>query len=227
MPDLPHDAPQPLQLQRPPAHAQEPAPPRLPRVWGQLPASQLPDPPPGSLPAFLSPCGIQVPAPLLPCVPILPHVLAGVVLPGTSPFAGLSRAPSLLLSCSPSSACVCPMQWGEGPGAAALPPQASWVTGSPQPLLSPLCWALPWARGGACGGGRGGALAHHSVSLSSRCPSCAVVFGGVNSIKSHIQTSHCEVFHKCPICPMAFKSAPSAHAHLYTQHPSFHTQQAK
>lgn len=60
-----------------------------------------------------------------------------------------------------------------------------------------------------------------------RCPSCAVVFGGVNSIKSHIQTSHCEVFHKCPICPMAFKSAPSAHAHLYTQHPSFHAQQAK
>ncbi|XP_012585451.1 PREDICTED: zinc finger protein 687 [Condylura cristata] len=59
------------------------------------------------------------------------------------------------------------------------------------------------------------------------CPSCAVVFGGVNSIKSHIQTSHCEVFHKCPICPMAFKSAPSAHAHLYTQHPSFHAQQAK
>lgn len=54
-----------------------------------------------------------------------------------------------------------------------------------------------------------------------------MVFGGVNSIKSHIQTSHCEVFHKCPICPMAFKSAPSAHAHLYTQHPSFPTQQAK
>lgn len=49
----------------------------------------------------------------------------------------------------------------------------------------------------------------------------------MNSIKSHIQTSHCEVFHKCPICPMAFKSAPSAHAHLYTQHPSFHAQQAK
>ncbi|GAB1287822.1 Zinc finger protein 687 [Apodemus speciosus] len=60
-----------------------------------------------------------------------------------------------------------------------------------------------------------------------RCPSCAVVFGGVNSIKSHIQASHCEVFHKCPICPMAFKSAPSAHAHLYSQHPSFLTQQAK
>ncbi|XP_059232106.1 zinc finger protein 687 [Mustela nigripes] len=71
------------------------------------------------------------------------------------------------------------------------------------------------------------ACLHLSRRVGYRCPSCAVVFGGVNSIKSHIQTSHCEVFHKCPICPMAFKSAPSAHAHLYTQHPSFHTQQAK
>lgn len=71
------------------------------------------------------------------------------------------------------------------------------------------------------------ACLHFSRRVGYRCPSCAVVFGGVNSIKSHIQTSHCEVFHKCPICPMAFKSAPSAHAHLYTQHPSFHTQQAK
>uniref|UniRef100_A0A8C9MUI0 Zinc finger protein 687 n=1 Tax=Serinus canaria TaxID=9135 RepID=A0A8C9MUI0_SERCA len=61
----------------------------------------------------------------------------------------------------------------------------------------------------------------------SRCPSCSVVFGGVNSIKSHIQSSHCEVFHKCPICPMAFKSAPSAHAHVYTQHPGFSNQQSK
>ncbi|KAG8509243.1 Zinc finger protein 687 [Galemys pyrenaicus] len=71
------------------------------------------------------------------------------------------------------------------------------------------------------------ACLHFSRRVGYRCPSCAVVFGGVNSIKSHIQTSHCEVFHKCPICPMAFKSAPSAHAHLYSQHPSFHTQQAK
>ncbi|XP_006935180.2 zinc finger protein 687 [Felis catus] len=71
------------------------------------------------------------------------------------------------------------------------------------------------------------ACLHLSRRVGYRCPSCAVVFGGVNSIKSHIQTSHCEVFHKCPICPMAFKSAPSAHAHLYTQHPSFHAQQAK
>uniref|UniRef100_A0A674IUU4 Zinc finger protein 687 n=1 Tax=Terrapene triunguis TaxID=2587831 RepID=A0A674IUU4_9SAUR len=63
------------------------------------------------------------------------------------------------------------------------------------------------------------ACLHFSRRVGYRCPSCAVVFGGVNSIKSHIQTSHCEVFHKCPICPMAFKSAPSAHAHIYTQHP--------
>lgn len=70
-------------------------------------------------------------------------------------------------------------------------------------------------------------LPHCTSPSSLRCPSCAVVFGGVNSIKSHIQASHCEVFHKCPICPMAFKSAPSAHAHLYSQHPSFLTQQAK
>ncbi|XP_077851233.1 zinc finger protein 687 isoform X5 [Macaca mulatta] len=71
------------------------------------------------------------------------------------------------------------------------------------------------------------ACLHVSRRVGYRCPSCSVVFGGVNSIKSHIQTSHCEVFHKCPICPMAFKSGPSAHAHLYSQHPSFQTQQAK
>ncbi|CAB1321158.1 unnamed protein product, partial [Coregonus sp. 'balchen'] len=41
--------------------------------------------------------------------------------------------------------------------------------------------------------------------LFPRCSSCQVVFGGLNSIKSHIQTAHCEVFHKCPSCPMAFK----------------------
>ncbi|XP_053559754.1 zinc finger protein 687 [Bombina bombina] len=68
---------------------------------------------------------------------------------------------------------------------------------------------------------------HFSRRIGYKCQSCAVVFGGVNSIKSHIQTSHCEVFHKCPLCPMAFKSAPSAHAHIYTQHPGFSSQQAK
>nr|XP_033780534.1 zinc finger protein 687 [Geotrypetes seraphini] len=71
------------------------------------------------------------------------------------------------------------------------------------------------------------ACLHFSRRVGYRCPSCAVVFGGVNSIKSHIQASHCEVFHKCPICPMAFKSAPSAHGHVYTQHPGFSNQQSK
>uniref|UniRef100_A0A8D2J034 Zinc finger protein 687 n=1 Tax=Varanus komodoensis TaxID=61221 RepID=A0A8D2J034_VARKO len=71
------------------------------------------------------------------------------------------------------------------------------------------------------------ACLHFSRRIGYRCPSCSVVFGGVNSIKSHIQTSHCEVFHKCPICPMAFKSAPSAHGHIYTQHPGFSNQQSK
>ncbi|KAM4860455.1 zinc finger protein 687 isoform 2-T2 [Thomomys bottae] len=71
------------------------------------------------------------------------------------------------------------------------------------------------------------ACLHFSRRVGYRCPSCAVVFGGVNSIKSHVQAAHCEIFHKCPICPMAFKSGPSAHAHLYTQHPSFLMQQAK
>lgn len=62
---------------------------------------------------------------------------------------------------------------------------------------------------------------------SSRCSSCQVVFGGLNSIKSHIQTAHCEVFHKCPSCPMAFKSAPSAQSHISTQHPTLTGGQAK
>uniref|UniRef100_A0A8C6X659 Zinc finger protein 687 n=1 Tax=Naja naja TaxID=35670 RepID=A0A8C6X659_NAJNA len=71
------------------------------------------------------------------------------------------------------------------------------------------------------------ACLHFSRRIGYRCPSCSVVFGGVNSIKSHIQASHCEVFHKCPVCPMAFKSAPSAHGHIYTQHPGFSNQQSK
>lgn len=62
---------------------------------------------------------------------------------------------------------------------------------------------------------------------SSRCSNCQVVFGGLNSIKSHIQTAHCEVFHKCPSCPMAFKSSPSAQSHISTQHPTLTGGQAK
>ncbi|XP_048476397.1 zinc finger protein 687-like isoform X2 [Rhincodon typus] len=68
---------------------------------------------------------------------------------------------------------------------------------------------------------------HYARKVGYKCPQCGVVYGGVTSIKSHIQDVHCEAFHKCPICPMAFKSAPSAHSHIYTQHPGVSNQQAK
>ena len=68
---------------------------------------------------------------------------------------------------------------------------------------------------------------NESYIAPSRCSSCQVVFGGLNSIKSHIQTAHCEVFHKCPSCPMAFKSSPSAQSHISTQHPTLTGGQAK
>lgn len=55
--------------------------------------------------------------------------------------------------------------------------------------------------------------------LFTRCSSCLVVFGGLNSVKSHIQQAHCDMFHKCPSCPMAFKSAPSIQNHITAQHP--------
>ncbi|XP_076865775.1 zinc finger protein 687b [Brachyhypopomus gauderio] len=71
------------------------------------------------------------------------------------------------------------------------------------------------------------ACLHFARRIGYRCSSCQVVFGGLNSIKSHIQTAHCEVFHKCPNCPMAFKSAPSAQAHISTQHPTLTAAQAK
>ncbi|KAE8281935.1 Zinc finger protein 687b [Larimichthys crocea] len=64
------------------------------------------------------------------------------------------------------------------------------------------------------------ACLHFARRIGYRCSSCQVVFGGLNSIKSHIQTAHCEVFHKCPSCPMAFKSSPSAQSHISTQHPT-------
>ncbi|KAF6739700.1 Zinc finger protein 687 [Oryzias melastigma] len=60
---------------------------------------------------------------------------------------------------------------------------------------------------------------HFSRRVGYRCSSCLVVFGGLNSVKSHIQQAHCDVFHKCPSCPMAFKSAPSVQSHINTQHP--------
>ncbi|XP_053717464.1 zinc finger protein 687b [Synchiropus splendidus] len=71
------------------------------------------------------------------------------------------------------------------------------------------------------------ACLHFARRIGYRCSSCQVVFGGLNSIKSHIQTAHCEVFHKCPSCPMAFKSSPSAQSHISTQHPAVTGGQAK
>lgn len=70
------------------------------------------------------------------------------------------------------------------------------------------CW---WIRGSE----------FYCLSLSIlRCYSCLVVFGGLNSVKSHIQQAHCDVFQKCPSCPMAFKSAPSIQSHIASQHPA-------
>lgn len=59
----------------------------------------------------------------------------------------------------------------------------------------------------------------NSFSLC-RCSSCLVVFGGLNSVKAHIQQAHCDMFHKCPSCPMAFKSEPSTQNHINAQHPT-------
>ncbi|XP_041799147.1 zinc finger protein 687a isoform X2 [Chelmon rostratus] len=61
---------------------------------------------------------------------------------------------------------------------------------------------------------------HFARRIGYRCSSCLVVFGGLNSVKFHIQQAHCDMFHKCPSCPMAFKSAPSIQNHISTQHPT-------
>uniref|UniRef100_A0A1A7YAU3 Zinc finger protein 687a n=2 Tax=Iconisemion striatum TaxID=60296 RepID=A0A1A7YAU3_9TELE len=61
---------------------------------------------------------------------------------------------------------------------------------------------------------------HFARRIGYRCSSCLVVFGGLNSVKSHIQQAHCDMFHKCPSCPMAFKSAPSIQSHISAQHPA-------
>lgn len=61
---------------------------------------------------------------------------------------------------------------------------------------------------------------HFTRRIGYRCSSCLVVFGGMNSVKSHIQQAHCDTFHKCPSCPMAFKSAPSVQNHITAQHPT-------
>ncbi|XP_019738487.1 zinc finger protein 532 isoform X1 [Hippocampus comes] len=60
---------------------------------------------------------------------------------------------------------------------------------------------------------------HYARRVGYRCIHCSVIFADVATLKSHIQTTHCEIFYKCPLCPMAFKSAPATHSHGYTQHP--------
>ncbi|XP_061150035.1 zinc finger protein 532 [Syngnathus typhle] len=60
---------------------------------------------------------------------------------------------------------------------------------------------------------------HYTRRVGYRCIHCSVIFADVATLKSHIQTSHCEIFYKCPLCPMAFKSAPATHSHAHTQHP--------
>ncbi|KAL4004715.1 Rho GTPase-activating protein 22/24/25 [Sarotherodon galilaeus] len=60
---------------------------------------------------------------------------------------------------------------------------------------------------------------HYTRRVGYRCIHCSVIFADVATLKSHIQSTHCEVFFKCPLCPMAFKSAPGTHSHAYTQHP--------
>ncbi|KAM7392713.1 hypothetical protein PAMA_007709 [Pampus argenteus] len=60
---------------------------------------------------------------------------------------------------------------------------------------------------------------HYTRRVGYRCTHCSVIFADVATLKSHIQSNHCEVFYKCPLCPMAFKSAPGTHSHAHTQHP--------
>ncbi|XP_032395739.1 zinc finger protein 532 isoform X2 [Etheostoma spectabile] len=60
---------------------------------------------------------------------------------------------------------------------------------------------------------------HYTRRVGYRCIHCSVIFADVATLKSHIQSSHCEIFYKCPLCPMAFKSAPATQSHENTQHP--------
>uniref|UniRef100_A0A6Q2Z750 Zinc finger protein 532 n=1 Tax=Esox lucius TaxID=8010 RepID=A0A6Q2Z750_ESOLU len=60
---------------------------------------------------------------------------------------------------------------------------------------------------------------HYTRRVGYRCVHCSVIYADVTALKTHIQSSHCEIFYKCPICPMAFKSAPGTQSHGYTQHP--------
>ncbi|KAK7896535.1 hypothetical protein WMY93_021860 [Mugilogobius chulae] len=59
---------------------------------------------------------------------------------------------------------------------------------------------------------------HYTRRSGYRCVHCSVISTDASTLKSHIQSSHCEIFYKCPICPMAFKSAPGTHSHAQTQH---------
>ncbi|XP_060933437.1 zinc finger protein 532 [Limanda limanda] len=60
---------------------------------------------------------------------------------------------------------------------------------------------------------------HYTRRVGYRCHHCSVVFADVATLKSHIQSAHCETFYKCPLCPMAFKTAPGTHSHAHIQHP--------
>ncbi|XP_070780718.1 zinc finger protein 532 isoform X1 [Enoplosus armatus] len=68
---------------------------------------------------------------------------------------------------------------------------------------------------------------HYTRRVGYRCHHCSVIFADVTTVKSHIQSTHCEVFYKCPLCPMAFKSAPGTHSHANTQHPGMKTGEPK
>ncbi|XP_068430350.1 zinc finger protein 532 [Clinocottus analis] len=68
---------------------------------------------------------------------------------------------------------------------------------------------------------------HYTRRVGYRCIHCSVIFADAATVKSHIQSSHCEVFYKCPLCPMAFKSAPATHSHVNTQHPGMKTGEPK
>ncbi|XP_034997335.1 zinc finger protein 532 [Hippoglossus stenolepis] len=60
---------------------------------------------------------------------------------------------------------------------------------------------------------------HYTRRVGYRCHHCSVIFTDVATMKSHIQSAHCETFYKCALCPMAFKTAPGTHSHAHIQHP--------
>ncbi|XP_060709592.1 zinc finger protein 592 isoform X1 [Hemiscyllium ocellatum] len=60
---------------------------------------------------------------------------------------------------------------------------------------------------------------HYARTVVYRCVHCGIIFSDSNTLKSHLQGTHCEFFHKCTICPMAFKSSQSASSHYSSQHP--------